>query len=157
MTDAELRDELEFLGIDEANYELVALLPLVQVAWADGDVQRDEAELIIAAAKRRGLLDDNGVMVLKGWLNRRPSGFYIQRARRLLSELVNRHRGLGKDVDLGTLQEVVAFCDGVAQSAGGFFGIGKVHRDEIAAIEEIATALGVRRDLSWEDVKERLA
>ena len=52
MSDAILH-ELHFLGVDETSVEVLALLPLIQVAWADGEVQEQERETILALARER--------------------------------------------------------------------------------------------------------
>ena len=88
------------------------------------------------------------------WLTRPPSGHYLLRARKVLSELANRNVGPGSEVDLKALDEIGAFCEGVAKAAGGLFGIGTVGRDERQAIEEIVSALGVERSASWKDLKQ---
>ena len=47
MDDEQLIKTIHYMGIDRENYPIVALLPLVQVAWADGDVHDREKELIL--------------------------------------------------------------------------------------------------------------
>jgi hypothetical protein len=153
MDDEQMRQELAFLEIDAESYGLVALLPLVQVAWADGTVQEGERGLIMDIAGKRGLLEKGGLDTLEGWLKAPPSAHYLLRARKVLSELVNRTEGPGAEVDLKTLDEIGAFCEGVARAAGGLFGVGSVKKDEHLAIEEIAAALGVERSTSWNDLK----
>jgi len=155
MNDEQMKQELAFLGIEAESYGLVGLLPLVQVAWADGTIHDRERDLILEIADRRGFLDKGGQETLEGWLEQPPSPYYLTRARKVLSELVNRSRGLGKDVDVKTLDETVAFCEGVARAAGGLFGVGAVSRDERLAIEEIAAAFEVERSLAWRDLKEQ--
>ena len=155
MNEEQMRQELAFLGIEAESYGLVGLLPLVQVAWADGAVQDRERDLIVKIADRRGLLRKGGQETLEGWLKEPPSPYYLTRARKVLSELVNRSEGPGAEVDLNTLDETIAFCEGVARAAGGLFGVGSVKRDERSAIEEIVDALGVQRSLGWSDLKEQ--
>ncbi|MBW1880367.1 MAG: hypothetical protein JRJ84_18575 [Deltaproteobacteria bacterium] len=153
MNDDQMRQELAFLGIEAESYGLVALLPLVRVAWADGSVQEAERRLITDIATKRGLLEEGGIETLEGWLKEPPSAYYLKRARKVLGELVNRTSGPGSEVDLKTLDETIAFCEGVARSAGGLFGVGSVKKDERLAIEEIVKALGVKRSLGWKDLK----
>ena len=53
--DEELLKDLEFLGYDRSTVALLPLVPLVQMAWADGKVGPKERELILAYAKVRGI------------------------------------------------------------------------------------------------------
>jgi hypothetical protein len=45
---------LDELGVDRDNFRVLALLPLVYVAWADGKVQSAERSLIHRLAKLNG-------------------------------------------------------------------------------------------------------
>ena len=49
--DAESVRELASLGLDKRNYKAVCLLPLVEIAWADGVVQPGERTAILKAAR----------------------------------------------------------------------------------------------------------
>ena len=41
MNPGELKKALSQFGIDESNFRVIGLLPLVYVAWADGTIQTD--------------------------------------------------------------------------------------------------------------------
>ncbi len=138
MNDQQLLDELAFLGIDRESYRVVAMLPLVQVAWADGEVQPPEQEFILRVAGGHGLLHGNAAAILQHWLDERPSDEQIRRGRSLLIALSHRQQGLGSDLDAGTLRDVQALCIQVARSAGGVFDLlFTVDPSEQAAIDEI--------------------
>lgn len=155
MTDEELIQELQFLGIDEHSYGLVGLLPLVQVAWADGAIQEGERKLIHDIAAKRGLADEAGMAVIDRWLEKAPSKHYLHRGRRVLAALVNRQRGVGADIDLEDLEAIGAFCEGVADAAGGLFGLlGRTSSAEREAIQEVVGALGIKRKISWEKIRD---
>lgn len=141
MTDAELLEELGALGIDAASWRAVVLLPLVQVAWADGAVQEREKRLIREVAQAWGLSGPAGA-TLDAWLDQRPSDDLLAKGRQVLVQLANRHRGLGADLPENLLETVQAFCLGVARSAGGLFDtLFTVDASERAALDEITTAL----------------
>jgi len=154
MTDEQLIEELKFLGIDEHSYGLVGLLPLVQVAWADGTIQDGERKLIHDIAEKRGLADATGMAVIDGWLEKEPSRHYLHRGRKVLSALVTRRQGIGAEVGLEDLEEIGAFCEGVAGAAGGLFGFGTTSSSEKAAIADVAKALGIKGELSWEKIRD---
>lgn len=146
MNTATVQQGFEALGIPEHSWRLVALLPLVEVAWADGEVQSMERRMILGIAQRRGLVDEAGLERLKGWLTDRPDAAYFARARQLLKSLSTQ----GAASDEGDLlSEIVGFCQGVAEAAGGAIGEGAVSHGEREAIQEIAQTLGVEDSTAW--------
>jgi hypothetical protein len=149
MTEAELRTELASLGIPADRWRLVALLPLVQVAWADERVQRAEREIILTIANQHGVLGGEGSEILNGWLTTPPSADLLRRARRLLVALVERHRGLGSDAPMGLISELREQCEEVAEAAGGLLGlVWTIDPREAAALDEIRRALSLPASLA---------
>jgi len=143
MNDSDIKDGLKLLGIDEHSYKALALLPLVEVAWADGRVQRKERNIILKVAKENGYLEGAGEQLLKGWLKESPKVIYYERARRLLVAIVHQEDGIGADLDIEALTDLVDYCEVIARSAGGFFGIFPMHVREKAAITEICDAIAL--------------
>jgi len=157
MTDEELLEELHFLGIDEGSYMVVALLPLVQVGWADGRIQSKEHAVIEGAARQRGLLAGDGARILHSWLSHPPTYEYQERGRQVLVELARRRGDMGQEFTLDTLDEILELCEAVAAAAGGLFGIiGRVEDSEREAIAEIAHSLDVARSVTWEELAAEL-
>ncbi|MCB9675590.1 MAG: FHA domain-containing protein [Alphaproteobacteria bacterium] len=139
--DDRLLRELKFLGIDETTVELLALLPLVQVAWADGTVQDGERELILELARSRYHLTPDATTMLEDWLSHPPSERYLARGRRALIALAHEREDF--DLDPKQLDDVVEFSKAVAKAAGGFMGFRTIDLDEALALEDIAAALHV--------------
>lgn len=153
MTDAELLAGLSTLGIDRSSYRVILLLPLVQVAWADGRIQVQERELILKAAGEHGLLSGPSGQVLRGWLERQPTREQIETGRRLLVALTHRHRGMGSELDASALDDVKQLCVQVAQAAGGLFdALFTVEQAEKAALDEISTEFGQQSARLLEDL-----
>ncbi len=147
MRDEELIGELHHLGIDEDSFRVVALLPLIQVGWADGRIQTAEREIILETAHNRGMLEGDGARVLEGWLAHPPTLEYQQRGRNLLFELASRSGDLGEGITLDTVDQILDLCVNVAKAAGGLFGvIGRVEATEKEILSEIAEALDVARE-----------
>src|SRR5688500_14013322 len=115
MDDRELTEALAGLGLDRKNHRAVALLPLVEVAWADGRVQRAEKKLIGEIARRYGV--EPGDAWLQRWLAKRPSPTTFLAARTVLLALMARSgRSDVKAPD--DLDELLDLCVGVAEAAG---------------------------------------
>lgn len=153
MTDEELITELQALGIDKYSYRLIALLPLVQVAWADGTVQEAERTRILGIASSNGMLDGRYGDIVRGWLTTRPSDEQLERGRRLLVALVHRHRGIGAELSPDTLEAVQQRCEEIARAAGGLFDlVFTVDPSERAAIKEIAESMSVESNRILNDL-----
>jgi len=133
--------ELQFLGIDETTVELLALLPLIQVAWADGEVQEQERELILDLATSRYHLGAEARTMLQNWLTHAPSEQYVARGRTALLALAHEREDF--DIDSSKLDDVVEFSKAVAAASGGFLGFRSVDAEESSVLEEIAEALHI--------------
>ncbi len=155
MKDAELVKALNGLGIDADSHRVLALLPLVQVAWADGAVQPAEAELIRKLARDRWMIGPAAEHLLEDWLKFEPTAEFHLRGRRLLQEVVRRTRG-EMTLDARTSEDVVALAQAVAGVAGGLFGMMAVSATEREAIREIAAALSVDEGAKWAEAFDDL-
>lgn len=131
--------QLAEIGMDDLSYKAVAVLPLVQVAWADGAVQEPEQAFILGLAEGRFTVGEEGLRLVQDWLKYAPTPEYFQRGLDALVTLVSKdaEHGLGD----GVMTELVEHARGVAKSAGGLFGIGAVSRSESATIDQIARAM----------------
>ncbi|MEQ1506980.1 MAG: FHA domain-containing protein [Myxococcota bacterium] len=125
------------LGIDRRNLRSLSLLPLVEVAWADGKIQPRELDLIRTKAEERALNDDDR-MVLENWLKYTPSPGYL-RAGRVALAWARQHGDPGLDPDW--LRKIPDDARAVAAAAGGLFGIGAVCRAEREALTRLVTEL----------------
>ncbi len=140
LSDDALRQELEALGIQADAHRVIALIPLIQVAWADGRIQAGERQAIHDIAVGAGLADEDSLVLLDKRLNERPTEYTMSRARKALAALA--YRAAFDGVTPETLEEVVAYCESVAEAAGGLFGLrSPINKDEKAAITDIAQDL----------------
>ena len=75
VADAQLLQDLHELGYTPETLSLLHVVPLVQMAWAEGHVSMRERDLIIEAARARGIESGSAAdQMLAGWLAARPSG-----------------------------------------------------------------------------------
>jgi prepilin-type processing-associated H-X9-DG protein len=129
-----LRSRLQALGVDADTWHVVGLLPLVQVAWADGHVHDAERKSIMDRARAGMPLDEHALRLVEGWLTWRPSPAYFARGQEVLRTLAARGVTSG-DVRSG--------CEAVAEAAGGVFGrFGRVSAEERAVIDAVVASLG---------------
>ena len=57
ISDEALLEKLAAHGLDAQSVQVLHLVPLLAVAWADGELQADEAALLREAADKHGLSD----------------------------------------------------------------------------------------------------
>lgn len=143
----------EELGIDRENFRVLALLPLVYVAWADGKMQGKERATIFKLANEMQWLTDSGEKLLQKWFDERPSDEYLEKGIKVLNQLGLSSEGPGAEVTSDVMQLVVLMCRDVAQAAGGYWGLGDpISSDEEAALRKIAEELEVDSSSSWRKV-----
>ncbi len=106
----------------------LALVPLIEVAWADGCIEAKEKSAILDAAAHSFFAKDSiDYKLLTQWLEHRPSGnlldawtHYIQG---LCEKLTTSQKTLLKN-------ELIGHARQIAQAAGGFLGLGNKISDE---------------------------
>lgn len=139
MRDEEAKVALDALGLREDSYRAILLLPLVEVAWADGEIQPEERREILSFAEGNQLLHGAARAVVDDWLTDRPTADYFARGRAVLVKLAHKPDGFGRDIHPGHVDDVVDYCSVVADSAGGLFGMFFQTTDaEKVAIRQIA-------------------
>jgi len=141
MTGRQLTEALRALGVEAKSCHLVSLLPLVQVAWADGQIQPKERQLILGVGQQFGLLRNGEEQILEEWMREAPSPFFLAHSQRVLLHLA-KHALLPGGVDR---EAVVGWCWALASAAGGLFGtrLMAVSAKEKEVIAQIARQLKV--------------
>lgn len=120
------------------------LVPLVEVAWADGEVHEKEKQAILAAAERRGI-KKGGIEheTLEQWMTHKPDAA-------LLDAWIHYTRALCERLSASERQtlerELLGRARSVAESAGGFLGLGnKVSDAEQSVLQKLETAFGAAK------------
>jgi hypothetical protein len=131
IADSEVLGRLVELGISAESWTALSVVPLVEVAWADGEVSDKERAAVLAGAEANGIgVRSPGYETLEGWLRQRPDGRLLeawgQYTVRLCAGLAPAERHALRD-------EVMGRARAVARATGGFLGLG----DRISPEEEI--------------------
>src|SRR3989441_11008167 len=142
VVDVEILQELETLGYTPETVMLLHLVPLLQVAWAEGSVSDRERALIIEAARACGIQTDSAAdRQLAAWLAARPSADFFEHTLRLIGAIL-RARPLEERED--SQRDHLSYCTAIASASGGILGFGKVSREEqrvlVRITEEIERA-----------------
>jgi len=138
MTDDAVLDQLVALGLRSNTIAALSLVPLIQVAWADGTIQDNERTAILQGAHGKGLEQGtDGYELLQTWLAKRPDDdlFVAWEAyiKALTAQLNDEQNRLLK-------HQIVGFAKMVAASAGGILGFAKVSKDEEKVLHRIEAA-----------------
>jgi hypothetical protein len=140
--DPDLLKDLAALGFNADTVSLLPLIPILQVAWADGDISPEERKLIIDVARTRDIAEGSPAdQQLTEWLARCPPADAFVRADRLVAAMLAAHSGPTHDL---SADDLVKYCETIAHASGGILGLGKVSAGEKAAIEQIQKALKAR-------------
>lgn len=119
--DRTLLTELDSLGLSKEAYRAILLLPLVEVAWVDGEIQPSERIEILSYAEGNQLLAGEAHAIVEGWLSERPAPDYFARGRAVLVKLANKSQNFAADVGPADVDDILAYCEVIADSAGGLF------------------------------------
>lgn len=139
LTDPLLIAELEQLGFTSETVALLPVVPVVQVAWAEGGVSSKEREMVVRYARGRGIQEGSAAdALLTGWLTTRPAPEVFSKATRLIRNMLAAGGEATKDLNP---DDLVAYCESIAAASGGIFGIGSVSSEERAVLEGLAQAL----------------
>lgn len=133
--DAPILEKLAELGVNVDTLAAIALVPLVEVAWADGKLQQREKEAILAAARELGIDPRHpSYELFSSWLIHRPET-------RMLDAWTAYVRGLSAQLEpaerADLRDKLLGRARAVAKAAGGFLGLGS----KISPEEETALAM----------------
>ena len=132
--DDETSDVLLDVGIGAEELPALDWIPLVEVAWSDGDVDMPERDVILAAVESDGIAEGHPAHdLLLSWIEARPPPELIQAWQRHVSSA---------DRSSEQRSEILDRARAVAQASGGLLGVGKVSGVESKALETIETLLG---------------
>ncbi len=138
MSDDAVLDKLVALGLDGKTVAALSLVPLISVAWADGEIQDNERDAILHGAQGKGMEDGTpGHALLASWLSKKPDDSLFEAwtgyIKALTSQLNDEQTRLLK-------KQILNFSSLIAGSAGGFLGIGKVSGAEEKVLARIEAA-----------------
>jgi hypothetical protein len=143
LQDPQLLAELEALGFTPETVGLLPLVPIVQVAWAEGGVSNAERTLLIQLARSRGIAEGSAAdRQLADWLANRPSTDVFARSTRLVRAMLAAG---GQSETAMTADDLVKYCETIASASGGLFGINRVSAEERKLLAAIAAELKQER------------
>ena len=131
----EVLEALVELAVEPETLIAFTLVPLVEVAWADGEIQPKERDAIIKAAVERGVGEDSPTAhLLRNWLQTPPDPVLLETWRAYMEELLG---SLGERTRAHMKSSVIGRARAIAEAAGGFLGVGSISAAEKKVLEEL--------------------
>jgi len=141
ITDPEISRELAELGFTPETVKLLPLIPVLEMAWAEGGVTVPERKLVVEVARARGIEEGSAAdRQLADWLERPPNEGVFRRAGRLIGALFES----GGRFEL-TPDDIIKYCEAIADASGGVFGLRRVSAEERATLGRIANEIKSRQ------------
>lgn len=136
--DAAVLEEIVTLGIGVETIVGLSLVPLVQIAWADGTVDLKERDAVLKAAESSNCpAGSASYQLLDHWLASEPPAALFEAWKDYIAEL---KKSMPPE-SLHKLRDgLVDHAREVATAAGGILGIGSISKKEDAVLGELKAA-----------------
>ncbi len=130
-------EKLVELGLDTATWTALSIVPLVEVAWADGKVDSRERAAVLEAAHDQGIAKGTpSHELLESWLASRPAGSLFASWGAYAAELAANLSAAERAELSADLHER---AEAVARAAGGILGIGSISAAEQRVLDALGT------------------
>lgn len=137
--DDKILDALRALGVRATTLAALAIAPLVLIAWRDGKMEKHERLAILRAAEEQRMdRTSPGFQLLEKWLDARPGDELVATWKGYVAAL---REHLPAPAFAALRNDIVARTRTVAESAGGFLGLGRLSREKKELLEKIEEAL----------------
>ena len=136
-------DALRAVGFVRGTLPAVEWIPLVIVAWADGDVAVQERDAILRAVEAEGIPESHPAhSLVRSWLEVRPAASLFATWTAYVMAITAGEPGAARiERDERLRRQTRA----VAEAAGGWLGFGRISSVEAAQMLEIARVLHAAR------------
>lgn len=133
--------ELLDIDVDVHTLRVVTLIPLIQVAWADHELSREEVEAILRAAHHEGIEEGSHEHeLLEEWLSDEPDTELFTAWQNFIHE---KSRYLPKKEAIALREYVLEAATKIARASGGFLGFGAISEEESDTLTQIKNAFQI--------------
>ncbi len=141
VSDDHIATALAQLGVTAETAPVLHLVPLLQVAWADDEIEPDERDLLLEAAEATGITEGPARVYFESLLVNKPSAEFFATALDFVAALMRALPEVEANRARNNLED---FALRVAKANGGLFGLfWTVDEDEKAALRQIAQKLSL--------------
>lgn len=136
-----IRDQKRLELLVDSGFELSTLLwvPLILVAWADGNAEKLEKEAIAGILASKGISQETiSKVIAHDWFCKKPT----EELWEIWAEFsAATSASLNPSIYNELIEEIVRLCRLVADTSGGFIGLGKISATETRAIDRVIRTL----------------
>ena len=131
--------DLQDLGYTPETVMLLHLVPLIQIAWAEGGVTQKERDLIVKAARSRGITAGSPAdQQLDLWLAQRPSSELFEKTLRAIRTILEAQPD---DARAASEKDLLSLASAIATASGGIVGFRAVSDEERQILAHISEEL----------------
>lgn len=139
VADADVLRDLQELGYTAETVMLLHLVPLIQTAWAEGGVSQKERDLILKAARARGVEAGSAADAqLNRWLAQRPPDDLFEKTLRAIRTILQAQP---EDARAASERDLLSLATAIASASGGIVGFGAVSEEERQILARISGEL----------------
>ena len=139
VADEEVLRDLQELGYTPETVMLLHLVPLIQTAWAEGGVSQKERDLIVKAARSRGIAAGSPAdQQLDLWLAERPSDELFEKTLRAIRTILQAQ---SPDAREASERDLLSLSTAIASASGGIVGFRAVSEEERQILAHISDEL----------------
>jgi hypothetical protein len=139
VADEEILRDLQDLGYTPETVMLLHLVPLIQTAWAEGGVSQKERDLIVKAARTRGITPGTPCdQQLNMWLAQRPSDDLFEKSLRAIRTILQAQPA---DAREASEKDLLSLATAIAAASGGIVGFRAVSDEERQILSHISDEL----------------
>lgn len=145
VSDPAVLAELQELGFTADTVILLPLVPVLELAWAEGGITPAERQMLVSVARTRGIAEGSAAdWQLTAWMAVRPAPEVFAKAARLISALLSSGSGVAQGL---TAEQLVQYCEQIASASGGLLGlpIRAISMEERNLLTRIADDLKTRQ------------
>jgi hypothetical protein len=139
VADEEVLRDLQDLGYTPETVMLLYLVPVIQTAWAEGGITEKERELIVKAARSRGITEGTPCdQQLNLWLSQRPSEEMFEKSLRAIRTILQAQPADARET---SENDLLSLATAIASASGGIVGFRAVSAEERQILGHISDEL----------------
>jgi hypothetical protein len=139
VADEEVLRDLQDLGYTPETVMMLYLVPVIQTAWAEGGVSQKERDLIVKAARSRGITEGTPCdQQLNMWLSIRPSDEVFEKSLRAIRTILQAQSA---DAREASEKDLLSLATAIAAASGGIVGFRAVSEEERQILAHISDEL----------------
>jgi hypothetical protein len=137
--DEDVLRDLQDLGYTSETVMLLHLVPLIQTAWAEGGVSAKERDLIVKAARSRGVAEGSAADAqLQRWLTEKPSDQLFETTLRAIRTILEAQP---PEARATSERNLLSLATAIAAASGGIVGFRAVSEEERQILAHLSEEL----------------